>query len=114
MNQVTTEAPIKVRQIIEEKNGYAHVVVDQNTFSKVSGFAPQLPYTTARNGNGQGIRIFDLDGVKLYVRKETQEEVAEGAPRRQIFAMKLEDAHKYLLTLDQERENGEQVADLNF
>jgi hypothetical protein len=89
---------MKVRTIIATIGNYSHVVVDRETFDKVNGFRPELPYTTTRDAQGRGVRVFDIDGTKLYARKDK----AEG---KTVFVMNSKDAMAHLQTLAQEREN---------
>lgn len=89
---------MKVRTIIATIGNYSHVVVDRETFEQVNGFRPQLPYTTTRDAQGRGVRVFDIDGAKLYARKDKEE-------GKTVFVMSTADATKHLQTLAQEREN---------
>ena len=91
---------IKVRQIIETREDYSQVVVDANTFRDVIGVAPKTPHTTARDVQGKGVRVFDLNGTKLY----TQFKPGEGEKRgTTIIIMHKNDAARLLLPLETER-----------
>jgi len=88
-----------VRNIWEVEGDYARVSIDNETFNAIRGFSPAIKHVgTTRNAKGQGVRVYNLDGVTLYTRydKET---------RKTSFIMRVEDAKAHLRTLAQERAN---------
>ena len=87
---------LAVRTIIKEDGEFAQVVVSNEVFKQVAGVRPALPYTTARNAAGNGVRIFDIDGVKLYTRRDKE-------AGKTYFIMHKADAQKCLKTLEEER-----------
>ena len=97
---------IKVRTIISTVGDFSQVVVDADTFKKVQGLNPAIPHLTARNQQGKGVRIFDIAGIKLYVRYDKE-------ARRSIMVMQKKDAEAKLLTLEAER-SGEPALAFSF
>lgn len=92
-----TESTFAVRNIWETEGDYCRVSIDSDTFNKIKGFSPALRHvSTTRNAKGQGLRIYNIDGITLYSRydKET---------RKTSFIMKHSDAVAHLRTLEQER-----------
>jgi hypothetical protein len=63
---------MKISRIIATIGDYSHVVVDRETFDQVNGFKPALPYTTAVDAQGRGVRVYTVDGVPLYSRKDKE------------------------------------------
>lgn len=94
---------LAVRAIIKTVGNHSQVVVSNEVFKAVAGVRPALPYTTARNAAGNGVRIFDFAGTHLYTRRDKE-------LGKTFFIMKKEDAEKCLRTLEQERA-GEEVLD---
>jgi hypothetical protein len=94
---------MKVRKIIATIGDYSHVVVDGETFAKVNGFIPELPYTTTRDSQGRGLRVFNVEGVPLYARKDQE-------TGKTIFVMTSKDAQQNYLPLDDERAAGPSVS----
>lgn len=94
---------MKVRTIVETQGEYAHVIVDRDTFEAVNGFKPALPYTTTRNASGQGVRVFTIDGVQLFARRDKES-------GKSVFVMKNADATRLLTTLADERANEPSLA----
>lgn len=97
---------IAVRSIIKETGDFAQVVVSNEVFKQVAGVRPLLAYTTARNSAGNGVRIFEIGGVKLYTRRDKE-------AGKTYFIMKKEDAQKCLRTLEEERA-GEPVLEFDI
>ncbi len=95
-NLIIIMNPLKVRTIISTVGEFSQVVVDAESFKSISGLRPTLPYTTARNQQGKGVRVFDFGGTKLYARYDKE-------ARRTIFVMQKADAEKHLTTLESER-----------
>jgi hypothetical protein len=87
---------LKVRNIIESKGDYSHVVISRENFDAVNGFKPQMAYTTSRDAAGRGIRVFDFSGVNLFARRDKEN-------GKTVFIMKTTDAAERLETLEQER-----------
>lgn len=95
---MNNEIKLAVRSIISTKGDYSQVVVSNEVFKAVTGVRPSLPYTTARQTTGQGVRIFDFGGTKLYSRRDKE-------AGKTYFVMHKDDAAKCLRTLEQERAN---------
>ncbi len=91
-----------VRRIIQtsQDGKHAQVTVSREIFDQVRGFRPTLAYTTARNEDGKGVRVFDICGFKLFARYDRTEEGA-----KTVFTMDAADAQKCLSTLEAERAN---------
>lgn len=101
LNPVAT--PIAVRNIFQVQGEYAQVSVDSETFKAINGLRPALEYTTTRNAAGQGIRVFNINGVQVMSRYDKEN-------RKTRFIMKHSDAMSCLKTLEQERAEGPVVA----
>ena len=94
---MNTTIKLVVRNIIGEPiNGYVRVTVANDLFKTIAGFRPSIAYTAMGDSGGNGVRIFDIDGVKLFSKynKETA---------KTTFIMKTEDARAKLVTVAQER-----------
>jgi hypothetical protein len=89
---------LKVRNIFETANGFSKVSVNTEVFKAIAGFNPTLPYTTSRNANGNGVRVYDVDGVPVYTQYDKES-------KKTAIIMKTSDANKHLQTLESEREN---------
>jgi len=99
----TTIPQLVVREIIEEKDGFAQVVVSRDVFEATRGFVPKLPYERAANAKGEGIRIYTFaEGKKLYVKYSKDEETGAATS---TFVTDSPTAHACLRTLEQERAN---------
>jgi hypothetical protein len=60
---------MKVNKIFSaagEGSAYSFVSVDGKTFSSIIGMEPKAVYTTGKNRAGNGVRIFDVDGSKVF------------------------------------------------
>jgi hypothetical protein len=93
------QSSFAVRNIFESAGNnakYVKVSVDYNTFNAIKGMSPELPYTTTHDALGKGVRIFDIDGIKVMSQydKET---------RKTSFIMDIDDATANLRSLDDER-----------
>jgi len=109
-----------IREVIEEKGDFAHVVVSREVFDAVKGFdVPNWKgeahpkavegkvYATSRNKAGQGVRIFQFnDGKELFLRYNTEE-------RKTTFVVSSDVAKTSLRSLEQERA-GEPVLGFSF
>jgi hypothetical protein len=80
---------MKVRTILATTGNFSHVVVDRETFDKVNGYLPELPYTTSVDALGRGVRIYNVDGINLYSRKDKES-------GKTIFILNSKDAAKLL------------------
>ncbi len=92
-----------VRNIIGEPiDGYSRVTVSSDVFNAVRGITPLLAYRGQGDQGGNGVRVFDFNGVELCASydKET---------RKTMFLMKTEEAKAHLLTLAQERDKAEKL-----
>ena len=90
-------AKLVVRNIIgEDVNGYSRVTVANELFNAVRGFKPVLAYKGMGDSAGNGVRVFNIEGVDLYANYDSE-------TRKTVYLMKTEDAKKHLLTLAQER-----------
>jgi hypothetical protein len=88
-----------VRNIIGDAvDGYSRVTVSNELFNAVRGVRPQLAYTAQGDQSGKGIRIFEIDGKKLYANYDKES-------RKTLFVMKSEDAQACLLTVAEQRAN---------
>lgn len=92
-----------VRSIISaDINGYSRVTIANELFNAVRGIKPQLPYKSMGDMAGNGVRVFNLNGVDLYVRYDK-------ASRTTHFIMKTQDARMHLQTLAMERADEEKL-----
>ena len=92
-----------VRNIISEPtDGYVRVTLNNELFNMVRGARPQLPYTAKGDMGGNGVRIFSIDGVDLFVSYDK-------ATFKNIFVLKEEDAKSHLLTLADQRAGEEKL-----
>ncbi len=93
-----------VRNIWETEGDYCRVSIDSDTFNKIKGFNPVIRHvSTTRNAKGQGLRVYDIDGVTLYSRYDKES-------RKTSFILKHSDAVAHLRTLEQERSEEPAVA----
>ncbi len=94
---------IIVRNIISpDVNGYSRVTIANDLFNAVRGVKPELPYKGMGDAGGNGVRVFTIDGVDLYVHYNKEN-------RNTIFIMKTEEATKHLKTLAMERAGEEKL-----
>ena len=95
---------LKVRNIFETKDGFAKVSIDQDHFKQIRGFSPELPFTTSHsNASGNGLRIFDIDGIKLYSQYDKEQ-------RKTTLFMDANQAMAIKQTLSEERANEPGIA----
>lgn len=88
-----------VRNIISSDiGGFSRVTVSNELFNAIRGVRPTLPYKGAGDVGGNGVRVFNIEGVDLYVNYDK-------INRRTMFIMKTPDAQKYLKPLAVERAN---------
>jgi hypothetical protein len=82
---------IKVYSVFKSNptTGFSSVSIDRETFMKITGFSPELPYTTVK-GETSGIRVFNVDGVTIYSKLNKVD-------NKNYFAMKTKDAKKLLV-----------------
>lgn len=93
---MNSSKPFAVRNIFSTQDGFSRISVDNETFNAVRGVVPTIPYTTSRTQDGRGVRIFDIDGTKVY-------SIYDKENRKTGFYMKQTDAQARLRTLAQER-----------
>ena len=91
-----------VRKMIETVGNYTRVTIDNETFAKVRGVRPSLPYTTAGTADGRGVRRFDFGGKELL-------SVSPAEKGKTLFFMKTKDAQALLSSLEDERASEEKV-----
>ena len=86
-----------VRKIFNTKNNYSQVSIDKDTFNAVRGFSPIIqPTGTSHDANGNGVRIFDINGVTLY--SQYNKEL-----KKTTFTMETKQAIPLLQSVEQER-----------
>jgi hypothetical protein len=94
-----TKVQLIVRNIIsDEIDGHVRVTVANELFNAIRGLKPALPYKGAGDLGGNGVRVFNIDGVDLYVHYDKE-------ARQTMFIMKSKDANACLKTLVEERAN---------
>lgn len=91
-----------VRKMIETVGNYTRVTVDNETFNKVRGRRPSLPYKPGGPVSGGGCRRFDFDGKELLSIYDKDEGTT-------AFFMKTEDAQALLSSLEDERASEEKI-----
>jgi hypothetical protein len=57
---------LKVSKVFKITGAYAHVSISNDAFNAIKGIKPVMAYTTARNRDGRGVRIFDFNGTKVF------------------------------------------------
>lgn len=85
-----------VRKMIETVGNYTRVSIDADSFSKVRGVKPTLPYTTMGTVDGHGVRVFQFGDVQLM-------SVYHKEDQKTLFFMKTKDAQKLLSSVEDER-----------
>ena len=75
-------------KIIKTVGAYAHVVLNYQCFSALRGANPALPFAASRNAAGESVRIFDIEGTKVYSCARRNDE----GYVKTTFAMKAADA----------------------
>ena len=75
-------------KIIKTVGEFAHVVLNYQCFTALRGATPALPFASSRNAAGEPVRIFDIEGTKVYscARRD------ESGYVKTTFAMKAADA----------------------
>lgn len=63
---------MKIKKIIATIGNYSHVVIDEESFKRVIGYTPELPYTLTKDQKGRAVRVFEVDGVKLFSRRDKE------------------------------------------
>ena len=92
---MTTLSNFAVRRIFETDGNYSQVSVDSETFNKVRGLSPEIkPSSTGRNRAGKGIRVFDINDVKLMSQYDKDS-------RKTSFVMLTAEAEAYHQPLDE-------------
>jgi DNA/RNA-binding domain of Phe-tRNA-synthetase-like protein len=93
-----------VRKIFnsDAKTGFSQVSIASENYKQIVGFNkennPELKdYTTGASASGQGVRIFDFDGVKVYTSYD------KDSKKMLPIMMKTSDAKDHLETLEQSR-----------
>lgn len=90
---------IIVRNIISpDINGYSRVTINNELFNAVRGVKPTLAYKGMGDVGGNGVRVFTLNNIDLYVHYDKTN-------RNTMFIMKTSDALKCLKPLSVERAN---------
>jgi len=86
-----------VRNIISaDINGYSRVTVSNELFNAIRGVKPALPYTGMGDTGGNGVRVFNIEGIDLYVHYDKINQST-------MFIMKTLDAQKCHKSLAAER-----------
>lgn len=96
---------VKVRKMFRESDkGFVEVSVDNDTFNKLTGAkgVEQLEYIPRGDVNGGGLYDFDVDGVKVYVKKNKIKSESGKETWKSQPIMKIEDAKKYFCPLEAE------------
>lgn len=88
MDKATLLAGLK---IIKTAGAYAHVVVNWTCFNAVRGTSPALPFATMRDADNNPVRVFDIEGTKLYTCFK-RGDATEGVASKTTFIMKAADA----------------------
>lgn len=57
---------LKVNKIFKVTGKYAHVSISNDAFACIKGVRPLMAYTTGKNQDGHGVRIFDFNGTKVF------------------------------------------------
>ncbi len=98
-----TTIQLIVRNIISaDIDGHSRVTVSNELFNAVRGLKPALPYKGAGDLGGNGVRVFNVNGVDLYVHYNKE-------ARQTMFIMKTKDARACLKTLEAERAGEEKL-----
>lgn len=88
-----------VRNIISaDIGGYSRVTVSNELFNAIRGVRPTLAYEGMGDSGGHGVRVFNIDGIDLYVNYDKTK-------RSTMFIMKTPDALRCLKPLAVERAN---------
>ena len=57
---------MKVFKMFATKGDYSEVSIDTPTYFKITGFEPRAAYTTGKNKAGEGVRVFNIGGTKIF------------------------------------------------
>ena len=89
-HHLTIKHMISINQIFETSGNYSQVSVDRATFDQLRGLTPAIgKYETTRDAKGNGIRVFNVDGTKVYTKYNKED-------RKTAFIMLTADAEKHL------------------
>ena len=99
---------LKVLKVFKVTGAYAHVSISNDAFSAIKGIKPLMAYSTARNRDGKGVRIFDFNGTKVFSCFEKS--TVEGEFGKAKILMLAADAEALKAQADAERA-GEEVLD---
>lgn len=90
---------IIVRNIISSDiGGFSRVTIANELFNAIRGVKPTLPYKGMGDAGGNGVRVFNIENVDLYVHYDKLN-------RKTMFIMKTQDALRHLKPLAVERAN---------
>ena len=53
-------------KIVNTVGEFAHVILNYQCFTALRGANPALPFAASRNAAGEPVRIFDIEGTKVY------------------------------------------------
>jgi len=76
-------------KIIKTVGDFAHVVLNYQCFTALRGATPKLPFAASRNAAGESVRVFDIEGTKVYSCARRND---ENGYVKTTFAMKAADA----------------------
>lgn len=76
-------------KIVKTVGDYAHVILNYQCFTALRGANPALPFAASRNAAGESVRIFDIEGTKVYSCARRND---ENGYVKTTFAMKAADA----------------------
>ena len=91
---------LKVNKILKVTGAWAHVTINSAAFNAIKGFSPAMAYTTSRNRDGKGVRVFDFNGTKVYTCFEPSK--AEGEFGKAKILMLNTDAQAIRAEMDNE------------
>lgn len=109
MNSIKSTLPeVIVREIFETSGNFARVKLDKDIYKHVIGFNKQanpalLDYSTGKDQAGRGVRIFDINGVKVYTRYDKE---LDTKTKTHVY-MHMADVKNRLKSLEEERADEE-------